>query len=211
MKNTKNILLVSAPRSGSTYVSERLQEWNNIEMNLFEDFSIACNNFSTSYSQKAKYYDAFCKKWSSKSCIAKINLPNDWNNPLGNNWLRGNLQNNNVYYLTRNRIEHILDIIASKQELDIADDWEEKPVDIFIKNIEEIIQTNNTLKYIHTLINQMKDFNRGIDITLEDIKQKDTGGHGITKRTYNFINQIDQYDHLDARQAVDHIINNNHL
>jgi hypothetical protein len=211
LKNTKNILLVSAPRSGSTYVSERLQEWNSIDINLFEDFSIACNHFSTSYTQKAKLYDAFCKKWSSKSCIAKINLPNDWTNNLGNTWLMESLQHSDVYYLTRNRTEHILDIIASKYELNIADDWEEKPVDIYIKSKEEIVRVNNTLKYVHTLFNQMKGFNRGIDITLEDIKQKDTGGHGIPKRTYNFINQVDQYDHMDARQTVDHIINNFNL
>ena len=206
MKNTKNILLVSAPRSGSTYVSERLQELNDINTNLFEEFSIACNHFSTSYTQKAKYYDAFCKKWSSKKCIAKIKIPNDWMNGLGNAWLKINLSIADVYYISRNKIDHILDLISASQEKSIAHDWEETHTNIVVSNVEQIINYYKHLNNVDAVMSEMKKINIGHDITLEEIKSKDT--NNTPKRMYNYINQLPQYDHLDIREAVSLIINN---
>ena len=81
-----NTLIVSASRAGSTYVSEKLKDSNNIDYNLYEDFNVALI-----YQSTKKYYDDFCNKWKSNNCIAKIKVPHDWRDGLGNTWLKNNL------------------------------------------------------------------------------------------------------------------------
>ena len=126
-----NTLVVSASRSGSTYVSERLKDSNNIDYNLYEDFNVAL--IST------KYYDDFCNKWKSNNCIAKIQVPRDWRDGLGNTWLKNNLHQAEVYYLSRPRVEHILDLISASQETSIAEDWEDNPTNTVVSDVAQIL------------------------------------------------------------------------
>lgn len=192
-----NVLVVSALRSGSTYVSERLKDANNIDYNLYEDFNVALTS--------TQYYNDFCNKWKSNNCIAKIQVPYDWKHGLGNTWLKSNLPHAEVYYLSRPRVEHILDLISASQEITIAEDWEDTPTNIVVSDVAQILKHHNHLNFVDSIISEMKEVNTGYDITLQEIKDKDEKNQ--PKRMYNYINQIPQYQHLDIQEAVNLVIN----
>ena len=174
--NSTNIIVLSAYRSGSSYATEKLAEQHNIEKNVYEDIHAVDNN-----------------------CIVKVKLPHN------KSWAIANISNNIAYYLTRDRIDHILDLIASKQEIGIAEDWETEPVDIVVDNVDSIIGGNKYLNRIDNIFLELKKYNKGIDITLEELKDAD--GKAQPKRVYNFINQLPNYRHMDIREAVKDIVN----
>tara|TARA_B110000879_G_C11006038_1_gene445036 strand:- start:62 stop:670 length:609 start_codon:yes stop_codon:yes gene_type:complete len=200
-----NVLVVSASRSGSSYVSERLKDSNNIDYNLYEAFTIALERSNS----KPRYYTEFCNNWKSTKCIAKIKIPYDWVNALGNTWLKNNLKQADVYYLSRNRVEHILDLIAESQETSLPEDWEVEPTNIVISDPAQIIECHTQLNFVDSVIAEMKEINNGYDITLEEIKNiAELRDYGKPKRIYNYVNELPQYQHLDVRKAVSLIINN---
>lgn len=133
------------------------------------------------------------------NCIVKVKLPHN------KTWAIENISNNIAYYLTRDRIDHILDLIASEQEIDIVEDWETEPVDIVVNNVDKIIEVNEYLNSIDTIILELKEYNKGIDITLEELKDADPKQQ--PKRIYNYINELPNYRHMDIREAVKDIVN----
>lgn len=174
--NSTNIIVLSAYRSGSSYATEKLAEQHNIEKNVYENIHAVDSN-----------------------CIVKVKLPHN------KSWAIANISNNIAYYLTRNRIDHILDLIASKQEIDIAEDWETEPVDIVVNDVDKIIKVNEYLNSIDNIFLELKEYNKGIDITLEELK--DTDPKQQPKRIYNYINELPNYRHIDIREAVKDIVN----
>ena len=174
--NSTNIIVLSAYRCGSSYATEKLAEKHNIEKNMYENIHAVDSN-----------------------CIVKVKLPHN------KTWAIENISNNIAYYLTRDRIDHILDLIASEQETDIVEDWETEPVDIVVNNVDKIIGVNKYLNSIDTIILELKEYNKGIDITLEELKDADPKQQ--PKRIYNYINELPNYRHMDIREAVKDIVN----
>jgi hypothetical protein len=174
--NSTNIIVLSAYRCGSSYATEKLAEKHNIEKNMYENIHAVDSN-----------------------CIVKVKLPHN------KTWAIENISNNIAYYLTRDRIDHILDLIASEQEIDIVEDWETEPVDIVVNNVDKIIEVNEYLNSIDTIILELKEYNKGIDITLEELKDADPKQQ--PKRIYNYINELPNYRHMDIREAVKDIVN----
>lgn len=200
-----NVLVVSAPRSGSTYVAERLLDSHQLDYNLHEAFTVALRQFHI----KAKPYNKFCNDWNSNKCIAKINIPHDWLPDEGKFWLKNNMKQADVYYLSRDRVEHILDLIAEYQERIPPVDWEDEPTNVVISDPAQIIEYHNHLNYVDTIFSEMKKINKGHDITLEEVKNsKEQRDYGKPKRVYNYINELPEYKHLDVKEAVSLIINN---
>ena len=174
--NSTNIIVLSAYRCGSSYATEKLAEKHNIEKNMYENIHAVDSN-----------------------CIVKVKLPHN------KTWAIENISNNIAYYLTRDRIDHILDLIASEQEIDIVEDWGTEPVDIVVNNVDKIIEVNEYLNSIDTIILELKEYNKGIDITLEELKDADPKQQ--PKRIYNYINELPNYRHMDIREAVKDIVN----